>query len=220
MQVRNVRAILRHDLDPRKGRAGRKVAKPRLRNSEKTVAPWAAPPQAGLVHSRHRRHRARRERLRHAVRRAWRASLGRVRAEPRRDAEERPRHGTAASGERVRRRRRRGRLGSCAASAAASSCPPRGRRPLCMPAAARLWPARKSEGSPLPHCLAKQGECCAPGPRRRRRPGRARPAQAAAPRARPTHSRPRASPKRGAGRLGPPRPGGRRSHGCSLTLPP
>ena len=192
MQARNVRAILRHDLDPRKGRAGRKVAKPRLRNGERTVTPWAALPQAGLVHSRHRRHRARRERLRRAVRRAWRASLGRVRAEPRRGAEERPRHGTAASGARVRRRRRRGRLGSCAASAAASSCPPRGRRPLCMPAAARLWPAQKSEGPPLPHCPAKQGKATrparaggsargAPGPRRRQRPGRARPTSARAP---------------------------------------
>jgi len=166
---------------PRKGRAGRKVAKPRLRNSERTVAPWSAPPQAGLVHSRHRRHRARRERLRHAVRRAWRASLGRVRAEPRRGAEERPRHGTAASGARVRRRRRRGRFGSCAASAAASSCLPRGRRPLCMPAAARLRPARKPEELLLPRCLAKQGKGRAPGPRRRQRPGRARPTPARAP---------------------------------------
>ena len=207
MQVRNVRVILRHDLDPRKGQAGRKVAKPRLWNSEKTVAPWAAPPQARLVHSRHRRHRAR-ESLRHVVRRAWRASLGRVRAEPRRGAEERPRHGAAASGARVRRRRRRGRLGSCAASAAASSCPPRGRRPLCMPAAARLWPARKSEGPPLPHCLAKQGKAARParaGGSARGAPGPLPPArqpQARRRTARPTEAR------------------GRGSHGCRPTHPP
>ena len=64
------------------------------------------------------------------------------------------------------------------ATAASPSRPPRGRRPLRMPAAARPRPARKPKGRARPQCLAKQMESRAPGPRRRRRSRRAPPAPA------------------------------------------